>query len=52
MTIVWPLVLGKCVAVWWAIDHWAVPVAPAWIIAPTLVFAALATVLWFAHREE
>jgi hypothetical protein len=29
-----------------------VPIAPAWIIAPTLVFAALATVFWFAHREE
>jgi len=48
----WLIIAAKCVAVAWAIQHWAVPVHPAWIVAPTLLMAALATVLWVAHRED
>lgn len=52
MAVAWVLILAKCVLVWWAIGHWHVPLHPAWIVAPTLVFAALATALWVTHREE
>lgn len=48
----WVLILAKCAAVWWAIGHWHVPVHPAWIIVPTLLMAALATVLWVTHEED
>lgn len=48
----WILILAKCAAVWWVIDHWHVPVHPAWIIAPTLAMAALATFLWATHAED
>lgn len=48
----WVLIALKCVLVTWAIDRWQVPIHPAWVIAPTLVFAALATLLWLTHRPE
>lgn len=43
----WVLIVAKCVLVAWAIDRWQVPIRPAWLIVPTLLFAALATVIWF-----
>jgi len=52
MAIAWMLIATKCVLVWWAINHWNVPIHPLWIVAPTLVFAALATALWLTHYEE
>lgn len=48
----WVLILAKCAAVAWAIDHWNVPINPAWIIAPTLLIAALATGVWFGADED
>jgi hypothetical protein len=30
---------------------WSVPLHPLWIVAPTLVFAAVATVIWLTHRR-
>lgn len=51
MAVLWPLVVGKCALVVWTIERWSVPVAPSWIVVPTLAFAALATVLWLAHRD-
>lgn len=48
----WIAILAKCVLVWWAIGHWQVPFHPAWIVMPTLLFAALATVLWLAPHDE
>jgi hypothetical protein len=48
----WILILVKCSVVWWAMVRWHVPFHPAWIVAPTLLFAALATGLWLAHRED
>ena len=48
----WILIAVKCVLVWWAIAHWNVPIHPMWIIAPTLIFAALATALWVTHHED
>lgn len=48
----WILIVAKCAAIWWAIDHWQVPVHPAWIIVPTLLMAGLATFLWATHEED
>lgn len=42
----WALIALKCVWVVWAVERWDVPVAPAWVIAPTLAAALLATVLF------
>lgn len=50
--VAWLLILSKCVLVDWAIRHWQVPFNSAWIIAPTLMFAALATALWLAPHDE
>ncbi len=52
MAAAWFIIAAKCVLVWWAIGRWQVPVHPAWVIVPTLMMAALATVLWVTHREE
>ncbi len=48
----WVLIVAKCGLIAWAIDHWQVPIRPAWLIVPTLLFAALATVIWFGADEE
>lgn len=52
MTIAWLLIAVKCVWVWWAVNRWQMPFHPLWIVAPTIVFAGLATALWLAHRED
>jgi uncharacterized membrane protein AbrB (regulator of aidB expression) len=52
MGIGWIIILVKCVVVAWAIDHWQMPFHAAWIIGPTLVFAALASLLWLTHARE
>lgn len=52
MVAAWVLILGKCALVVWAMDHWHVPFHPAWIVAPTLSFAALATALLLAREGE
>lgn len=52
MAVAWLVIAVKCVLVWWAIEHWHMPFHPAWIIAPTLVFALLASVLWLTHPRE
>lgn len=49
---VWLLILAKCALVWWAMVHWQVPFHPAWIVIPTLLFAALATGLWLTADDE
>jgi hypothetical protein len=48
----WVLILAKCAAVAWVIDRWHVPFNAGWVIIPTLVFAALATVLWFGVQDD
>jgi hypothetical protein len=50
--VVWVLILAKCTLVWWAIGHWNVPIHPAWIVLPTLLFAVLATGLWLGLHDE
>jgi hypothetical protein len=52
LSTAWFLILAKCWLVAWAIQHWQVPFSPVWIIAPTLMFAALATALWVTPHDE
>lgn len=52
MAILWAVIVAKCIAVWWAVGHWNLPFHPLWIVAPTIVFAALASALWLTHHEE
>jgi hypothetical protein len=52
MAAAWLVIVLKCSLVWWAIGHWNVPFHPLWIVAPTILFAFLATALWLTHHEE
>ncbi|MDO8541349.1 MAG: hypothetical protein Q7S40_12995 [Opitutaceae bacterium] len=52
MAVAWVAIAVKCVLVWWAIQHWNVPIHPAWVIAPTLAFAGLASGLWLTHTRD
>ena len=45
----WVIILTKCFLTPWAITHWQVPVHPAWVIVPTLIFASLVTLLVLTH---
>jgi hypothetical protein len=51
MAAAWVAILAKCVFVTWAVGHWRMPFHAAWVVIPTLLFAALATVLWAGHHE-
>jgi hypothetical protein len=46
----WILIGCKCVAVAWLIKQYHVPVHPAWIIAPTVMFAGVCTSLYIWRR--
>ena len=46
----WLLIVLKCFAVIWAINYWAVPVHPYWIIVPTILMAALGTVVYLRRN--
>jgi hypothetical protein len=50
--VAWIVILAKCVLVWWAMNHWHVPIHPAWVVVPTLMLAALATALWIAPHAD
>ncbi len=52
VAIAWSLIAVKCGLIWWAMIHWSVPFHPLWIVAPTLMFALLATGLWLTHHED
>ena len=52
VAIAWALIGIKCSLIWWAMVHWSVPFHPLWLVAPTLMFALLATVLWLTHQED
>lgn len=42
----WVLIILKSFAVVWLFDRYRVPVNPLWVIAPTIIFAALCTVVY------
>lgn len=43
----WLAIVIKCFVVIWAIDHWAAPFSPYWIIVPTILMAALCTAVYY-----
>lgn len=43
----WLFIVAKCLVVIWAIDHWAVPFNPYWIIVPTILAAGLCTAVYY-----
>ncbi len=47
----WLVIVAKNLLVIWAIDHWAVPFHPYWINVPTILMAALATVVYFRRNR-
>ena len=49
--VCWGLIVLKCFAVVWVVHHYAMPFSPLWVIAPTVVFAFLATSLYYALRD-
>jgi hypothetical protein len=36
----------------WVIRHWQIPINPGWVIVPTLIFAAVITLVVLAYRRE
>lgn len=52
LEIGWAVIIAKCLAVPWVIARWQIPVHPGWVIVPTVLFAALVTLLVLAHRDE
>lgn len=52
MAIAWVAIVIKCWFVTWAVDRWHMPFHAAWVVVPTLVFAALASGLWLVHGNR
>jgi hypothetical protein len=55
LVIGWLVIIAKCIAAPSIIAHWQIPIGPAWVIVPTLIFAMLVTALALTHdwkREE
>jgi hypothetical protein len=52
LIIGWVVIIAKCLAVPWVLAHWQIPVHPAWVIVPTLVLAALVTLVVLPRRAE
>jgi membrane protein YdbS with pleckstrin-like domain len=46
IALCWILILAKSAAVLWLFGRYHVPVNPLWVIAPTIVFAALCTLIY------
>lgn len=49
LAIGWLVIIAKCLAAPAIINHWNIPIGPAWVIVPTLIFAVLVTVLALNH---
>ena len=43
----WAIIIVKCFVVAWAIERFAIPVQPGWVIVPTLFMAAICTALYY-----
>jgi len=46
IAVCWVIIIIKCAAVVWLFDHYNIPVSPLWVVAPTVIFAALITVVY------
>lgn len=49
LVVGWVLIVTKCAFAPSLMQRWQVPVEPAWVIVPTLIFAALVTFLVLNH---
>jgi hypothetical protein len=49
--ICWGLIAAKSVLVVWLVQRYAMPFHPLWVIGPTVGLAAVATALFYLHRE-
>jgi len=47
----WALIVLKSFAVVWAFNHYSLPFSPLWVVAPTVIFAALATAAYYYLRD-
>lgn len=47
----WGLIVIKCFVVVWLVNHYSMPFNPLWVIAPTVIFAFLATSLYYWLRD-
>jgi hypothetical protein len=45
LTFAWIVIIAKCLLVPWVIGRWQIPIAPGWVIMPTLLLAVVATLL-------
>jgi hypothetical protein len=45
----WALIVVKSFAIVWLFNRYHVPVSPLWVIAPTVFFAALCTVVYLVR---
>jgi hypothetical protein len=45
--VAWAIIIAKCFVVAWAIDHYAIPIQPGWVVVPTLFMAAICTALYY-----
>jgi len=52
LEIGWLVIVVKCLVVPWVITRWQIPVHPGWVIVPTLMYAALVTIVVMAVRRE
>jgi hypothetical protein len=46
LVVGWCLILAKCVALWWLIKAYQVPIHPLWLVGPTVLFGLLATAVY------
>jgi hypothetical protein len=47
----WGLIILKTFVVVWAVQHYAMPFSPMWVIAPTVTFAFVATSMYYWLRD-
>lgn len=50
--VFWALILLKCGLAQWAIARWEMPVSAFWVWFPTLLFAALCTIVLLSRDQR
>ena len=50
IAVCWGVIAVKCVVVVWLFSRYHVPVSALWVIAPTVVFAALCTLVYMLRE--
>lgn len=43
----WLVIAAKSALIIWAVHHYHVPIDPMWVIVPTVIFAAVCTLIYF-----